>query len=90
MSESRTTDALNAKAAETRDNLTEMGHKAKQAVQDKFHHLADRAQEQYSAGKERLQAWEENVAERVQEAPMKSLLIAAGVGVLLGFLLRRS
>ena len=34
--------------------------------------------------------WEQNLESYVQDQPIKSLLIAAGVGALLGFLWRRS
>ena len=41
-------------------------------------------------GKQKMHELEENLARRVQESPMKSVLIAAGVGLVLGFLWRRS
>ena len=87
---SRPQDALRDKFVETRHNIADMGHIAKEAVQDKFHDLKDRASEKLGEGKEKLHELEEGVARRVRSAPMQSVLIAAGVGLVLGFLWRRS
>ena len=86
----RTQEKLRDKLTETRENIVDMGHLAKEAVQDKFHELKDRAADKYGEGKEKVQEFEETLARRVREAPMKSVLIAAGVGMALGFLWRRS
>ena len=82
-------DRLRDKLTETRDNIADMGHMAKDAVADKYHELKDRAAEQYEHGKEKVVALEENLANKVREAPMKSVLIAIGLGIGLGFLFRR-
>jgi ElaB/YqjD/DUF883 family membrane-anchored ribosome-binding protein len=81
---------LRDKLSETRENLADVGHLAKEAVQDKLHQLRDRASSGYGAGKEKLHEYEESLANVVRESPMKSVLIAAGVGLLLGFVWRRS
>ena len=86
----RTQEKLRDKLTETRENIVDMGHLAKEAVQDKFSELKDRAADKYGEGKEKVQEFEETLARRVREAPMKSVLIAAGVGMALGFLWRRS
>jgi ElaB/YqjD/DUF883 family membrane-anchored ribosome-binding protein len=85
----RPQDKLREKMSETRDNIADMGHLAKETVQDKLHELKDRASEKYGEGKEKVQEFEESLARRVRESPMKSVLIAAGVGLALGFLWRR-
>ena len=77
------------KAAEARGNLADMGHLAKEAVQEKLHDLKDGAAEKYAEGKVRLNEFEESLAAKVREAPMKSVFIAVGVGVVLSFLWRR-
>lgn len=83
-------DKLRDKVTETRENLVDMGHLAKEAVQDKFHELKDKASEKFGESKEKVLEFEETLARRVRESPMKSVLIAAGVGLALGFLWRRS
>ena len=85
----RPQNKLRDKVSETRENLADMGHLAKEAVQDKFEELKDRAAAKYGEGKEKGQELEESFARRVRAAPMKSVLIAAGVGLALGFLWRR-
>lgn len=82
-------DRFRDKAAETRGNLTDMGHLAKEAVQEKLHDLKDGAAEKYAEGKAKLHEFEESLARKVRESPMKSVLIALGVGAVLSFLWRR-
>lgn len=77
------------KASETRSNLVDMGQLAKEAVQEKLHDLKDGATEKYDSGKAKMNELEESLVRKVREAPMKSLLIAAGVGAVLSFLWRR-
>jgi ElaB/YqjD/DUF883 family membrane-anchored ribosome-binding protein len=86
----RPQDKFRDKLTETRENIADIGHLAKETVQDKLHELKDRAAESYASGKEKLQDLEQNLARRVAASPMKSLLIAAGVGLTLGLLWRRS
>ena len=82
-------DRFRDKAAETRGNLSEMGHLAKEAVQEKLHDLKDGAAEKFASGKEKLHDMEASLLHAVRGAPVKSLLIALGVGVTLSFLWRR-
>ena len=85
----RPQDKLRDKLSETRDNIADMGHLAKETVQDKLHEFKERASESYDDGKQKLHQFEESMARTVRESPMKSVLIAAGVGLALGFLWRR-
>ena len=52
--------------------------------------LRDQASEYYEQGRQRAQEWEQGLEQYVQEKPVQSLLIAAGVGMLLGLLWKRS
>ena len=85
----RPQDRLREKVSETREDIAEIGHLAKETVQDKFHELKDRATEKYGEGKDKVQELEATVARKVRESPMKSVLIAAGVGLVLGYIWRR-
>ncbi len=60
------------------------------AAQEKFQNLRETAGEYYEEGRERAMKWEHNVEDYVREQPIKSLLLAAGVGLLLGVFWRRS
>ena len=90
MLETRPQDRLRDKAAETRDNIADMGHLAKETVQDKLHDLKGLAADKYDEGKQRLGEFQDGLVRSVRESPMKSVLIAAGVGLALGILWRRS
>ena len=78
------------KVAETRDNIGDMARLAKETVQDKLHELKDRASESYGDGKAKVHDMEQRLAATVRESPIKSVLIAAGVGLVLAILWRRS
>lgn len=86
----KTPDTFRDKLAETRDNIVDMGHIAKDAVQDKLHDLKDGATEKLEKGKEKLQELGKTLERRVRESPMKSVLIAAGIGLALGIIWRRT
>lgn len=49
----------------------------------------EKASEYYEISKAKAQEWEHTVEEYIREKPLQSVLIAAGVGAVLGFLLRR-
>jgi len=77
------------KVVETRDNIADIGHLAKDAVRDKLHDYSDRVAARYTDGKAKLSALEADLAHRVTESPMTSVLLAAGAGLLLCILWRR-
>jgi ElaB/YqjD/DUF883 family membrane-anchored ribosome-binding protein len=73
---------LSGQAKEQLDNL-------KNSATEYYNQGRDRVQEYYDQGKERAMEFEQNLEAYVREQPVKSLLIAAGVGCLLGILWRR-
>lgn len=85
----RPQDQLREKALETRGNLADMGHLAKETVQEKMHDLGEKASQTYEEGKKKLQAVGTSLVETMRESPLKSVLIASGIGLLLGILWRR-
>jgi ElaB/YqjD/DUF883 family membrane-anchored ribosome-binding protein len=62
-----------------RDKAQEMGTQAQQAVG-----------EYYEQGRESLREMNKSVEEKIREKPLQALLVAGGVGLLLGLLWRRS
>lgn len=78
----RVGEQLRETAAMAREDIREMGTLASQAAREK-------AQDLYSRGRERAKQWEEGLETYVREKPVQSLLIAAGVGLAIGFLMRR-
>ena len=65
-------------AAAVRDDVADMGSAAKSMAQDQVRHLADE-----------VAGLRDTVEQKVIEQPLKALLIAGGVGIVLGFMLRR-
>jgi ElaB/YqjD/DUF883 family membrane-anchored ribosome-binding protein len=57
---------------------------------ERYSQLRDQASEYYESGRERAREWEQNLEQYVQEKPLQAVLMAAGVGVLLGLLWKRS
>lgn len=47
------------------------------------------ASDYYQQGRDQAAVWQEQLEQQIREKPIQSLLIAGGVGVLLGILLRR-
>lgn len=56
---------------------------------EKLDTLGEGAKDIYARGKERAHVWGDEVSSYVQDQPVKSVLIAVGVGLLLGALLAR-
>ncbi|HSV14738.1 MAG TPA: hypothetical protein VLI90_10790 [Tepidisphaeraceae bacterium] len=84
------TDQLRDKASEVGQNLRDMGSQARDAATEKYNQLRDQASQYYTQGREAAQEWEQNLESYIHEQPMKAVLMAAGVGLLLGLLWKRS
>jgi ElaB/YqjD/DUF883 family membrane-anchored ribosome-binding protein len=84
------TDQLKDSAQQVTQNLRNIGSQARDAANEKFNDLKQQANEYYDQGRERAQEWEKTLEDYVQEKPIQSILIAAGVGLVLGVLWKRS
>ena len=83
-------DRIGAQAKEVGKDLHEMGGTAVEALQEKFGELRDTASEYYEQGKDKFSEVERSIVNFIKEQPLKSVLIAAGAGWLLGrFWMRR-
>jgi len=78
------------KATQVGQNLRELGSQARDMAGQKYDQLRDSATDYYQQGKERAMEWEHSLEQYVHEKPLQAVLIAAGVGVLLGLLWKRS
>ena len=83
-------DQLRETASNVRQNIRDAGTQVRDAASEKFEQLRGDATAYYEEGRKRAMEWEHSLEEYVQEKPIQSLLIAAGVGALLGFLWRKS
>lgn len=76
--------------ATTRERLHEMGEIAKDLAHEKIDQVRDFASEQAGQGQEKVQELGRTFTDSIREKPVRSMLIAAGVGLLLGrFWMRR-
>jgi ElaB/YqjD/DUF883 family membrane-anchored ribosome-binding protein len=76
-------------AQQVQDNLRNLGSQVRDAATEKYGQLRDQAADYYEQGRQRATEMEQSLEQYVQEKPIQSLLIAAGVGVLLGVLWKR-
>ncbi|MGB7157417.1 MAG: hypothetical protein WBD40_05090 [Tepidisphaeraceae bacterium] len=77
-------------AAQVQENLRNLGGQVRDAASEKYSKLREQAGEYYEHGRQRATEMEHSLEQYVQEKPIQSILIAAGVGVLLGVLWKRS
>jgi ElaB/YqjD/DUF883 family membrane-anchored ribosome-binding protein len=85
-----TTEHLRAAASHVQEDIREVGGQVRDAAQQKYEDLREQASQYYDQGRGAAMEWEHGLEQYVQEQPIKSLLIAAGVGAMVGFLWRRS
>ena len=71
------------------DDVKELGSMATDSVGEGAQRLKDRGVELLDEGKEKLARYRGQARKYVAANPMKSLLIAVGVGTVLGLMLRR-
>ena len=81
---------LKDKASELKDKASELTSNIKDAATEQLQNVRDTAEEYYGQGRAKAQEWERGLEEYVQEQPIKALLIAAGVGIVLGIIWKRS
>ena len=82
--------AIGNAASQVREQASQVAGKISDAATQTYEHFRDTASDYYQQGREKAQHWQEEVENYVQDQPIKSLMIAAGVGVLLGILWKRS
>ena len=87
---STTIDQLGKQAKEVTRDLQEMGGIVRDAAQEKLGQVRENASEYYEQGRDKVHDVVCTFEQFVRQQPVKSVLIAAGVGWLLGRFLRRS
>jgi ElaB/YqjD/DUF883 family membrane-anchored ribosome-binding protein len=76
-------------AQQTGQNLRDLGGQVRDAAREKYQKLSDQAQDYYEQGRQKAQEWEEGLENYIQEKPLQAVLIAAGIGMLIGLLWKR-
>lgn len=82
-------DELLTVTRDLRDNLSRLLGASKSLAGEKLHGLRDGTSDLLGRGRERVTRVAENAGGYVREEPMKALVIAAGAGLLIGYLLKR-
>ena len=77
-------------ASQVQQNLRDMGGQVRDVATEQYNNLRNQATQYFEEGRERAQEWEQSIEQYVHEKPIQSILIAAGVGMLLGILWKRS
>ena len=75
---------------QAKEAASNVASKISDAATQSYEHFRDTASEYYQQGREKAQHWQEEIENYVQEQPIKAMLMAAGVGMLLGILWKRS
>jgi len=81
---STTSDRLGDQAMVVTKDIQEMGGIAKDAAQETLGQLREQAAGYYQQGQDQVQSVVSAFEQSVRQQPLKSVLIAAGVGLLLG------
>jgi len=81
---------LKEAASQVGQNLRDLGGQVRDTATQQYEQLRQQANDYYEQGRQRAVEMEQSLEQYVQEKPIQSLLIAAGVGMLLGVLWKRS
>src|SRR5256885_1394902 len=82
--------SLKDTAQEVSQNLRNLGSQVKDQASQQFDTMRQQANDYYEQGRQRAMEMEQSLEDYVQEKPIQALLIAAGVGMLLGMIWKRS
>ena len=83
------TSGLRERASDIRDSVRDLASNAREAAGETMEHWRESATESLKRGKQRATEVEKTIEHYIRDEPMKSVLIAAGVGLLIGFLWKR-
>jgi ElaB/YqjD/DUF883 family membrane-anchored ribosome-binding protein len=82
-------DQLREKSSDVKQSLQEMGSAAKQMAQEQYEGVRDTVATYYDQGRERAMEFEQSLEKRIRERPISSVLVATGLGFLLGMVWMR-
>jgi ElaB/YqjD/DUF883 family membrane-anchored ribosome-binding protein len=80
---------LRDQTAAVKEDLSKLAQLTRDASQEKLAKAKEAASEYLEKGKQKVGEVEDSMVRYVREKPIKSVLLAAGAGALLGFLLSR-
>ena len=74
------------KAGQAMHHVREAGSEARRAAQQRFGHMRDTAGEYLEQGRAQMQEMGQSLEHRIHEQPFRAILMAIGLGFLLGIL----
>ncbi|MGC3967280.1 MAG: hypothetical protein QM775_07890 [Pirellulales bacterium] len=83
-------EACQSQAAHMAETVRDIGQKAGKAARDGLDQVRKSAGAYMDAGREKAVELEHSFEDQIKSRPLQSLLIAAGVGFAIGFLMTRS
>ena len=82
-------DTLREKSSDVKQSLSDMGSAAKQIAQEQYEGVRDTVTSYYDQGRERAMEFEQSLEKRIRERPISAVLVATGLGFLLGMVWMR-
>jgi ElaB/YqjD/DUF883 family membrane-anchored ribosome-binding protein len=82
-------ETVSQAADRVREKAAEVSQHLKDVANEKYGEVRDKASQVYNQGRETAEQWEQSLESYVQEKPLQAVLLAAGVGLLLGLLWKR-
>jgi ElaB/YqjD/DUF883 family membrane-anchored ribosome-binding protein len=82
-------EELRQQVKAVKDDLKDLGRTVKGVAQEKLGDAKQKTTEYYEHGKKKASELEDQVEGYIRQKPLKSVLIAAGAGLLVGFFLTR-
>jgi len=75
--------------AQVRDKAQEVGAQVRDKAQEMVRQGAETASDYYQQGRQQMEAMEHTLEDGIRAKPLQSVLIAAGIGMLLGLVLKK-
>jgi len=75
--------------AQVRDKAQEVGAQVRDKAQEMVRQGKETASDYYQQGRQQMEAVEHTLEEGIRANPLQSVLIAAGIGMLLGLVLKK-
>jgi ElaB/YqjD/DUF883 family membrane-anchored ribosome-binding protein len=82
-------EAAQEKVADWRTTAQDQATEWRETAEQRVEELRDAAGDMYERGRERAMEFEEGIEDRIRANPLGSVMIAAGVGMLVGILWMR-
>ena len=83
-------DQLKQTAAQVGQQVKDVASQYRDTAREQYDNLRQQASDYYDQGRQQAAEWQESLESYVHEQPVKAVLIAAGVGMFLGLLWKRS